>query len=53
MARPYGPLIVADDAAPPSPVELAVPVPAMVVMMPAGSIRRTRLLDCSLTKRVP
>jgi hypothetical protein len=40
-------LSCADAAGPPSPEKPGVPVPAKVVIMPAGSTRRTRLLDVS------
>ena len=43
-----GPLIVAEVAADPSPVDEAVPVPAMVVITPVeASTLRTRLLSTS------
>ena len=41
-ATPRGWSSSADTAGPPSPAGPEVPVPAMVVTTPAGSIRRTR-----------
>ena len=48
-----GELSSAEVAAPPSPPKPATPVPATVVMIPSGPIRRTRWAPKSATKRLP
>ena len=52
-ATPNGPLICALVAAPPSPVNPAVPLPATVVMVPLAAIRRTTEASRSATNRLP
>ena len=50
---PDGPLIAADVAGPPSPLEPATPLPAKVVMLPSGSTLRIRWFPTSPMKRSP
>ena len=45
--RPPGPVISACVASPPLPVRPAVPLPAMVVIVPKVSMRRMRLVNGS------
>src|SRR5581483_2060735 len=52
-AMPWGVLISAAVAGPPSPVEPGVPLPATVVIVPSGAIRRIRLFPPSATKSEP
>ena len=53
-ATPHGPFNVADVAAPSSPLDDAVPVPAMVVMMPVDTVTmRIRLLPLSAMYTLP
>ena len=54
MHSPFGPFKAALLAAPPSPLKLALPVPAYVVMMPVDAvILRTRWLLKSLKYTFP
>ena len=46
-------VIAALVAGPPSPLKLAAPLPAKVVITPAGVMRRTRLLSVSVTYKLP
>lgn len=50
---PCGESSCASVAGPPSPDSPAEPVPATVVMIPSGPIRRTRWLSVSTTKMLP
>ena len=50
---PNGRLSCAADAGPPSPREPGVPVPATVVITPAGEMRRTRWFPESGKRMVP
>lgn len=53
-AIPIGLYNVAEVAAPPSPVKLAVPVPAIVVIIPVDTVTlRTRLFNWSETYTLP
>src|SRR5215471_1855285 len=52
-ANPNGPLMLAEVAGPPSPVDPALPLPATVAMIPSGEIRRMRRLPESQTYRFP
>ena len=49
----YGVASSANEAGPPSPLYEAIPLPAMVLMMPLAETKRTRLFDESAMKKPP
>jgi hypothetical protein len=52
-ATPVGLCSFASVAGPPSPANPAAPVPATVVIVPAGSMRRMRWFAASAMKTLP